>query len=87
AADFPNGSISIDTTNIEGSGNYTFEVYYGGSVVDPDSLLDITGTTDIYTQKTIADPGAAVNVDLSYTGTVATVSGLNDGDYTIVAVD
>ncbi|MEQ9022116.1 MAG: hypothetical protein RLN82_05065, partial [Pseudomonadales bacterium] len=87
AADFPNGSISIDTTNIEGSGNYTFEVYYGGSVVDPDSLLDITGTTDIYAQKTIADPGAAVNVDLSYTGTVATVSGLNDGDYTIVAVD
>ncbi|WP_436516173.1 gliding motility-associated C-terminal domain-containing protein [Ekhidna sp. To15] len=87
AADFPNGAILIDTTNIVGSGNYIFEVYYGGSVVDPDSLLDIAGTDNIYDQKTITDPGAAVNVALGYTGSVATVSGLNEGDYTIVAVD
>ncbi len=86
AAAYPDGTIAIDTTNIDGSGNYTFEFYFGGSVV-PANLLTVNNTDNIFTQKGVADPGANVNVDFNYAGTVATVSGLNEGDYTIVVID
>ena len=86
AATYPDGTIAIDTTNIDGSGNYTFEFYFGGSAT-PANLLDVSNTDNIFTQKSIADPGANVNVDFNYTGNVATVSGLNEGDYTVVVTD
>ncbi len=50
AAAYPDGTIAIDTTNIDGSGNYTFEFYFGGSVV-PANLLTVNNTDNIFTQK------------------------------------
>ncbi len=78
AANYPNGGV--DVTPAGGSGNYSYEWYYGGGV-NAANLLD--NADDIFTQKSTAG-SASVNVSGS---TTASISGLDPGDYTVRVLD
>ncbi|WP_221409436.1 gliding motility-associated C-terminal domain-containing protein [Marinoscillum furvescens] len=77
-AGYPNGGVDITVAN--GSGNYSYEWYYGSGV---DSSKELDNSDDIFTQKGIAGT-ASVNVSGASSNTI---SGLNPGNYTVRILD
>ena len=77
---YPNGGVNVNEAGLTGSGDYTFEYYYGNSV-NASNLLD--DASDIFDQKGTG-PVTAVNVTGSST---SSISGLDPGDYTVVVID
>ena len=47
---YPNGGITVDLSAITGSGNYSVAYYYGNSALAANQL-DVSGATDIFTEK------------------------------------
>ncbi|WP_425391329.1 gliding motility-associated C-terminal domain-containing protein [Ekhidna sp.] len=83
---YPNGGVTVDLSAITGSGNYTVNYFYGGSAL-PANQLDVSGATDIFTEK---GTGGTANANIAETTdkmNTASVSGLDPGDYTVVVID
>ncbi len=79
AAIYPNGAIEVDETAVtNGSGDYSYEFYWGPSV-DPARLL--ADGDNIVEEKTSTPSG----VDIDITDNI--ISNLDTGFYTIVLID
>ena len=78
-ATYPNGEIAVVVAG--GSGNYSYEWYFGNGIDDPASRLD--DTDDVFTQKAIAGTASAQVTGSS----TASISGLNAGMYTVRVLD
>ena len=76
---YPNGSITLDPI-IGGSGSYSYEWYYGGSVNAGKKLTD---AATIFTQKGISGT-SSVNVSGA---TTISIGNLNPGSYTVRVLD
>ncbi|MEQ8678297.1 MAG: gliding motility-associated C-terminal domain-containing protein [Cyclobacteriaceae bacterium] len=78
AAVYPNGAIEVDEPSITGSGDYSYEFYWGPSV---DAAKRLSDGDNITFEKT----GFASGVNIDITANV--ISNLDTGFYTIVAID
>ncbi len=78
AAVYPNGAIEVDEPSITGSGDYSYEFYWGPSV---DAAKLLSDGDNITFEKT----GFASGVNIDITANV--ISNLDTGFYTIVAID
>ena len=79
AAVYPNGGIEVNEGSItNGSGDYSYEFYWGSSVLPANLLSD---GDNIVEEKT----GTPDGLDISITGNI--ISNLDTGFYTIVVID
>ena len=78
AAVYPNGAIEVDEPSITGSGDYSYEFYWGPSI---DAAKLLSDGDNITFEKT----GFVNGVNIDITGNI--ISNLDTGFYTIVAID
>ena len=78
AAVYPNGAIEVDEPSITGSGDYSYEFYWGPSV---DAAKLLSDGDNITFEKT----GFVSGQNVSIAGNI--ISNLDTGFYTIVAID
>ncbi|MGB3463699.1 MAG: gliding motility-associated C-terminal domain-containing protein [Cyclobacteriaceae bacterium] len=80
--DYPNGGVSVTSVS-GGSGNYSYEWYFGTTV---NAANSIANGDDIFARKGIAGT-IGINGNVSITTGGSTIVGLNEGTYTLRVVD